>query len=226
MAFTYNEQDVKRESQKVELTAGWYKFVTAGASLKTNDAGDGIVNMRCAPLDPEDGETPKQPNVWNRLVLPIRNEDVDGHLPPQRALRDARQILSAMFETEVFLPPARQDGKWFYRGEEIDGSEVEEKTEESTETVMRKCAEIAEDPALLKDCLFYAKVVHNNGFVNLYNASTELPAGEELVPLANFTTRVSINTSEGKAKTEEPKSKAAAKPAAKTAAPAKKAGKK
>lgn len=227
MAFTYNEQDVKRESADTALSPGAYKMVVDGATCKANDNGDAVVNLRVSPLDPEDGETRRRPNLFHRMVLPLRNEEVPDHVPPDWAKRTSQELLCALFPEEIPLPPQRIDGSWQFAGEEIDPSEVEEKREEATEALMRKCAEVAENPAILKDYTFFAKVVHREGgFVNLTKIGTDLPAGETLVPLDQFTSRVSRQASGGKTSEEKAPTKANGKTNGKAVAPAKKNGKK
>lgn len=190
---SYDKSDIQRESANTTLSDGWYKFVINATTIKDDPSGNVVANNRVNALDPEDGETRKGPQMYQRITLPLRNPDREDHVPPDYAKGIAREFLRALDPDEIPDVPRRVDGNWQYQGEEIDADEVEEKKEEATEKLLDACTKWCKNANLFKDYTFYGKVVttekDGNVYTNIKSVRAELPDGETLVEASAFVTR-------------------------------------
>lgn len=234
----FDESDVKRESANTVLAEGWYKFAVDSNVIKEDEKTKNIVSvMKCSPLDADDGETPRRPQQWNRLTLPLCNPEYSdefddegnlvkaGHMPPDWAKGITWPFLHALSPDDVPLPPKKVDGGWQYQGEDIDPSEVEEKKAEAVQALGDVCVRLVQDPNLFKGYHFFGRIRYKDGYVNIINPCAELPDDATLVPNSEFLQRVEGPKVGGEeADEEKPAAKANGKPVAKAngkAAPAK-----
>lgn len=174
MEFDPNEieltpEDLARERIDDKLTPGWYQFTVSKAKVKLDKNGLYVVQLTCAPLDPDDGETKRQPVVWHRITVPVKRGDA---IPPPWAKRMATEYLqSTRGEDFGDAEPPRSDVEEFqaYRDKVLE-----------TFVGMAKAAQQFERDT------FFAEITHSGDFQNIRTLKSSLPGNKELVPLAQF----------------------------------------
>lgn len=162
-------EDLAREKVDDKLSPGWYKFTVTKAKVKADKQGLVVVQLTCAPLDPDDGETKRQPIVWHRITVPIKRGDA---VPPPWAKRMATEYLQAT------------------RGEDFGDAEPPRSDIEAFESyrtqVLETFVALAKQSSQFERDVFFAEVVHSGDFQNLRTLKASLPGDKDLVPLSDF----------------------------------------
>ena len=192
---SYKPEAVAAAAAGSQLADGNYMFVVDSTKIVVDDKSGNIVAVnKVSPLDPEDGETRRKPAMYLRVTLPLNNDEVDGHEPPDWAAGITREFLQAVSPEEHPSAPRKDSsGNWTFAGDEIDASDVDAKKLESSDAVFQTSLAWAKNENLFKDNTFFGKVVTapsskdpNVQYTNIKGLKPEIPSGEVLTSLAEF----------------------------------------
>lgn len=216
---SYSEDDVNRLSTTSRLNNGWYRFKAQFPESGTNEkSGHYFVKFTCAPLtDPKDPDSTRGPTIQQRLFLPIKNKNKEGHEAPNTG-GICHAALVAMLPDHPRNPRKGDDGLYYdYKGKVLaDKDENAAAKEEVVRADLKKMIELYKtDGEELDGLLFYGLVGTDASgeYANIKKMSADLPEGEVLVAEADFTVQVAKKGNsapaqeEPKVESQEPKAK-------------------
>lgn len=182
-----NKDLVSRFAQKRQLPEGWHCLLITQAVAEVSKANHCMITCTIRALGkPGDPDSKVGPSIRHRLVLPIQNEDVSDHEPPNTEGMVRKRLQAMGFDLPNFPRRDSESKELVFGSEIIDASEEMEKREETVLKTLELCEKLYANPEELEGYSFFGYVVVEGDFNDIKAFVAELPEGEKCVPASEI----------------------------------------
>lgn len=166
----YTQADIDRLNVRKSYRPGygyWFKVVDSQRQISKNGHYT-IVTMLAALTDPDDPSSTLKTRIRNGLTIPLHNPDFPGH-EVANTIGLCNAALRAMLDPEDAPTafPRYEDGVPMHDGERITKEEYADLRIQAQTDTMDALTKAYADPDMLLDCVFFANVVHKDGYTNV-----------------------------------------------------------
>jgi len=180
------DDDVKHAAARDMLNEGWYKFLITENKAGLSKKDHFMLTLTCWPLkDPDDPNTKGGSGLKHWVVLPMKNPDVEGHVPP-KAWRGCGFARALEGDDKIPQFPRYEGGSLVYKGKDIGKGQEDASREKVVKEALKVLVGYYNSPVSLENESFFGLVKHEDGEARINKLEYELPGDAVLVDGENF----------------------------------------